>query len=180
MSFLIGGEMYAAGILQLREIIEFDVLTMIPMVSPWVRGVLNLRGEVVPVIDVALKFGLPETAVSPLTCVVIVEVELDGAPVVMGMMVDEVIEVLHLKAEEIEPPPAFGTRARSDFLIGMGVREQKLILLLDMNRVLAVHELTDLASIETDEAANVGKAANAGKEVLLQNPEPSDSARSEA
>ncbi len=72
LSFLLGGEEYAAGILQLREIIEFDVLTKVPMMPPWVRGVLNLRGNVVPVVDVALKFGLPETAVTHLTCVVIV------------------------------------------------------------------------------------------------------------
>jgi purine-binding chemotaxis protein CheW len=109
-------------------------------VPPSVRGVINLRGSVVPVIDLALKFGLPETGVTKRTCVLIVEVELEGERTVMGVMADQVREVLELGPEEIEPPPPFGTRVRVEFLKGMGKVGKGFALLLDLDRVLSADE----------------------------------------
>jgi purine-binding chemotaxis protein CheW len=108
--------------------------------------VINLRGSVVPVVDLALKFGLPESAVTKRTCIVIVEVDLDGERTVMGVMVDSVSQVIDLSPEDVEPPPAFGNRVHVDYLLGMGKADKKFILILDIDRVLSVNELRAAAS----------------------------------
>ena len=148
LSFFLAGEEYATGILQVREIIEYDSLTRVPMTPSWIRGVLNLRGRVVPVVDMALKFGLEATEISKHTCVVIVEVDIEGEATVMGVLVDAVSQVLDLKEEQLEPTPAFGTRVRTEFLQGVGAVDEKFILILDINRVLALDELVEVASLE--------------------------------
>jgi purine-binding chemotaxis protein CheW len=141
LGFQIAGEEYAIGILRVREILEYDTLTKVPTTPPSIRGVINLRGSVVPVVDLAVKFGLPESVVSKRTCIVVVEVDLDGERAVMGVLADAVSQVFDLPASEVEPPPPFGTRVRVDCLIGMGRAGRKFVLLLDIDKLLSLDEL---------------------------------------
>ncbi|HEV2112891.1 MAG TPA: chemotaxis protein CheW [Terriglobales bacterium] len=146
LTFLIGGEEYAVSLLKVKEIIEYDVVTKVPKTPAWVRGVINLRGSVVPVIDLAVKFGQAATEVGKLTCIVITEVECEGEAAVMGILADAVSQVIDLKAEEIEAPPTFGTRVKIDYLLGMGRSGKKFCLILDSDRVLSTDELLEVAS----------------------------------
>jgi purine-binding chemotaxis protein CheW len=141
LGFNIAGEEYAIGILRVREILEYDTLTKVPTTPPSIRGVINLRGSVVPVVDLAVKFGLPESVISKRTCIVVVEVNLDGERAVMGVLADAVSQVIDLPASEVEPPPPFGTRVRVDCLIGMGRAGRKFVLLLDIDKLLSLDEL---------------------------------------
>jgi purine-binding chemotaxis protein CheW len=150
LTFAVAGEEYAVGILRVREIIQYEDVTKVPMTPPWVRGVMNLRGSVVPVVDLAVKFGLSETPVGPTTCAVIVEVELAGQFAVMGVMADSVDQVVDLPVTGIEPPPPFGTRVRVEYLQGMAKLENGLALVLDIDRVLSADEL--LAVVQAIEA----------------------------
>ncbi len=150
LTFHLANEEYAISILRIKEIIEYDQITKVPRMPGWVRGVINLRGSVVPVIDIAVKFGMEETKVSPLCCVIIVELEIDGEPIVMGVMAESVSQVVDLSPEDIQVPPAFGTRLRADFLLGMGRVEKKFALILDIDRILSTEEL--LAAAVTAEA----------------------------
>ena len=140
LSFQVAGESYAVGVLQAREIIEYPTVTRVPHAPPAVRGVINLRGSVVPVVDLAVKFGLPPSPVDRRTCVVIVECQLEGEPMVIGVIADAVNQVLDLAPEDIEPPPSFGTRVRTEFLRGMGKLERGFVLLLQMDLLLSWQE----------------------------------------
>ena len=159
LTFLIGGEEYAVNLLKVKEIIEYDVITKVPKTPSWVRGVINLRGSVVPVIDLALKFGQAATEVGKLTCIVITEVECAGEATVMGILADAVSQVIDLKPEEIEAPPAFGTRVKIDYLVGMGRSGKKFCLILDSERVLSTDELLEVTdSLSSGETANTEAA----------------------
>src|ERR1700689_3173554 len=120
LTFMLGGEVFALGILFIKEIIEYSSLTEVPMMPPSVRGVINLRGAVVPVTDLLVSFGKKSSAVTNRTCIVIVEVSGQGERQDVGVVVDSVDSVLDIPASEIEPPPAFGTRIATDFIQGMG------------------------------------------------------------
>ena len=148
LAFYIGGEEYAIGILRVQEILEYDTITKVPGTPASIRGVINLRGSVVPVVDLAVRFGLPESPITKRTCIVVVEVDSDGERTVLGVMADSVSQVIELGAGDIEPPPAFGTRVRMDYLLGMGRAGKKFILLLDVDRVLSVSELQAAASLD--------------------------------
>jgi len=148
LTFHLAGEEYAIGLLQVKEIIEYDAITKVPMTPPWIRGVINLRGSVVPVIDLAVKFGQPQSPVGKRTCIVIVGVELGGEQTVMGVVADAVSQVMELPPQEITPPPAFGTKIRTDFLKGMGKAGKKFVLILDTDRVLSADELEIVASLQ--------------------------------
>jgi len=141
LTFSLAGEEYAIGILRVREILEYDTLTKVPQTPPCIRGVINLRGSVVPVVDLAVKFGLPATPLTKRTCIVIVEVDLEGTQTVMGVMADAVSQVMDLSPQDIEAPPAFGTRVRVDYLRGMGKVGKRFVLLLDIDRVLSAADL---------------------------------------
>jgi purine-binding chemotaxis protein CheW len=145
LAFTMGGETFAMGIRAIKEVIQFDGLTQVPLVPPFVLGVINLRGAVVPVIDLFQRFGRPSIPVSRRTCVVILEVTGEETAV-LGVMVDNVSEVLEIAASEIEPAPAFGSDIRADFLQGVGKVGGKFVLLLDANQVLSVDEMSALAS----------------------------------
>jgi purine-binding chemotaxis protein CheW len=151
LSFQIAGEEYAVGILRVREIIEYGVVTRVPTTPPWVRGVFNLRGGVVPVIDLAVKFGLPPGEITSRTCIVITEAQIGGETALMGVVADAVSQVMELRPEDIEPPPAFGTRVRIEYLRGMAKADKKFVLLLDIDRVLSSDEIVGLT--ETTQAA---------------------------
>ena len=149
LTFHLAGEEYAVGILKVKEIIEYGTLTVVPQSPPSVRGVINLRGNVVPVVDLAIKFGMAQSPITNRTCIVIVEVALDGEQSVMGVIADSVSQVIDLPADEILPPPAFGTRIKADFLKGMAKADKKFFLILDIDKVLATDELSGHAAISS-------------------------------
>ena len=154
LTFMLAGEVYAIGILAIKEIIEYRGLTEVPMMPPSVRGVINLRGAVVPVMDLLARFGRTASEVTKRTCFVIVEVEAAEERHVIGVMVDAVNAVLEIPDEEIEPAPAFGARIRSDFIQGMGKVKGKFVILLDANHVLSLDEIGSLSQTDaTAEAA---------------------------
>jgi purine-binding chemotaxis protein CheW len=154
LSFQLAGEEFAFGILRVKEILEYDTLTRVPNAPPAVRGVINLRGAVVPVLDLALLFNLPSTTVTKRSCVIIVEVRVDGQELVMGILADAVNQVIELAPETIEPPPAFGSRVRVEYLVGMGkVDSRKFVLILDIDRLLGdVTAATAAVTLPTPQA----------------------------
>jgi purine-binding chemotaxis protein CheW len=141
LSFSIAGEEYALGILQVREIIEYDTVTRVPGAPVWIRGVTNLRGSVLPVIDLAVRLGLPPVTPNRRSCIVVAEVMLQGEKLVMGVLVDAIGQVLEFGPGELEPPPAFGTPVRADCLVGLGRADRRFILLLDVDRIFSSQEL---------------------------------------
>ena len=149
LTFALGGEMFAVGILNVKEIIEYGNLTEIPMMPTFIRGVINLRGSVVPVIDLSARFGGKTTEVSRRTCIVIVEVSDGEMRHDIGIMVDAVSEVLDIPAGEIEPPPSFGAKIRADFIFGMGKVGGKFVIILNIDKVLSVEEIAMLTGTGT-------------------------------
>jgi purine-binding chemotaxis protein CheW len=144
LTFILGAETFALGILGIKEIIEYSSLTDVPMMPPYVRGVINLRGAVVPVIDLSVRFGRATAPVTKRTCIVIIEVMANEERQVIGIVVDAVNEVIDIPASDVEPPPAFGSGIRTDFILGMGKVHNKFVILLDVNHVLAFDELASL------------------------------------
>ena len=140
LTFIVAGEEHAIGILRVREILQFAGVTRVPRMPAWVRGVINLRGNVVPVVDLAVRFGLPPSETLRSTCVVITEVALEGQAVVMGLLTDAVSQVVEMPESAVMPAPAFGTRVRVDYLLGMGRVEDRLVLLLDVDKLLSDDE----------------------------------------
>lgn len=137
LTFQLAGEEYAVSILRVKEIITYGPLTTVPHAPPSVKGVINLRGSVVPVVDLAVKFGRPASPLTNRTCIVILEVDLEGEPTVIGILTDAVNQVVELLDENILPVPAFGTQVRMDFLRGMGKAGAKFVLILEIEKVLA-------------------------------------------
>jgi len=153
LTFSLGEEMFAIGILTIREIIEYGNLTEVPMVPPFIRGVINLRGAVVPVVDLTVRFGRPAVEATRRTCIVIIETAADPASShaqQMGIVVDAVSEVLEIPAADIEPPPEFGTRIRTDFISGMGKVNGKFVVLLEVDRILSLNEVAVIAAMQRD------------------------------
>jgi len=146
LTFMLHGETYAIGILAIKEIIEYGQLTNVPMMPEFIRGVINLRGAVVPVVDLQARFGRPPAGVSRRTCIVIIEIEAEGEAQDVGIMVDAVNEVLEIPDSEVEDPPSFGTRIRTDFIRGMGKVSGKFVIILELARVLALEELAAVAA----------------------------------
>ena len=141
LGLFVGEEQYAIGILRIREILRFESITRVPGMPASVRGVINVRGSVVPVVDLAVKFGLPESEITGRTCIVVLEVQVEGQGTVMGVMADSVSQVVELGREDILAPPAFGTRVRADYVVGMGRSGRKFILILDIDKLLSAEEL---------------------------------------
>lgn len=147
LTFKVGGEMFAIGIRNIREIIEYGNLTTVPMMPEFIRGVLNLRGSVVPVIDLAARFGRTQSGCSRRSCIVILEVETQAATQELGVVVDEVSEVIDIPPSEIEPPPSFGTHIRTDFICGMGKVHGGFVIVLNVQKVLDVDEIATLTGV---------------------------------
>jgi purine-binding chemotaxis protein CheW len=143
LTFTLGGEMFSIGILCIKEIIWYANLTEVPMMPACIRGVINLRGTVVPVMDLSTRFGKPPTAVTKSTCIIIVEIETreDGDRQNMGVVVDAVQAVLEIPSTEIEAAPTFGAKIRSDFIEGIGKVNGKFVILLNVNSVLSYEEI---------------------------------------
>jgi purine-binding chemotaxis protein CheW len=148
LTFQLCGETFAIGILAIKEILEYMPLTQVPMMPGFVRGVMNLRGAVVPVIDLALRFGKDETQVLRRTCVVILEIEHEEQQQWIGILVDAVHAVLAIPDHDILAAPQFGNHIRSDFIAGMAKVNQKFVVLLDLSKALSVEEMSQLAMTE--------------------------------
>ncbi|KPB38252.1 Chemotaxis protein CheW [Pseudomonas savastanoi pv. phaseolicola] len=143
---MLGGEMFAIGILGIKEIIEYGSLTVVPMMPAFVRGVINLRGAVVPVVDLSARFGRQNSDITRRSCVIIIEASSeDGQPQDIGLLVDNVSAVLEIPASQIEPPPNFGARIRADFISGMAKVDGKFVIVLEVDRVLSIDEMFSLA-----------------------------------
>lgn len=147
LTFIVTGESFATVISSIKEIIEYRKPTDVPMMPSHVRGVINLRGHVVPVIDLSVRFGRAPIDVARRTCIVILEVEQDGETHDIGVLVDAVSAVLYIADGDIEPAPSFGAKLRSDFISGMGKVGEKFVIVLDISKVLSVEELSALAAI---------------------------------
>lgn len=153
LTFRIGEEDFALDVSNVREILEFTTVTKVPKTPDYMRGVINLRGSVVPVLDMRLKFGLSETEKTINTCIVVVEVALDESKTVMGALVDSVQEVFELDPEQIEPPPRIGTKLKTEFIKGMGRKDDRFIILLDIDRLFSSEELASAEEL-MDEVSN--------------------------
>jgi len=148
LTFMLGGEVFAMGILSIKEIIEYGQLTEVPRMPGFIRGVINLRGAVVPVIDLGARFGKQPTKIARRTCIVIIEVASgDGEQQDVGVMVDAVNEVLEIPGSDIEPAPSFGSNIRADFINGMGKVNDRFVIILDVNHVLSLEEMSTLAGV---------------------------------
>ncbi len=158
LSFMLDQEVFAVDVARVREILEYKGTTRIPQVPTYLRGVINLRGSVVPVVDLRLLFGMPETESTINTCVIVLEVNVEGETVVAGALADSVREVLELEPNEIEAAPKLGSRMNTDFIKGMGKRNDQFLMLLDIDRVfgdeaIGVIRQSSGDTVELDEAA---------------------------
>jgi purine-binding chemotaxis protein CheW len=140
LTFRLGEELFALDIGKVREVMDYSSTTKVPQTPDYMRGVINLRGRVVPVLDLRLKFGLPEAELTVNTCVIIVEVLINGHNVVIGAMADAVQEVLDLETDQIEPPPRIGVKLNGEYLRGMGKHGDHFIIILDIDRVFGDQE----------------------------------------
>ncbi|MBF0606764.1 MAG: chemotaxis protein CheW [Candidatus Magnetobacterium sp. LHC-1] len=146
LTFKLAEEVFALDITKVREVLEFSSVTKIPRTPVFMRGVINLRGSVVPVIDMRLKFGMTQTQKSVNTCVIIVEITLGAEKTVLGALVDSVQEVIELEPEKIESPPNIGMHMSTDFIKGMGKRDDVFIIILDIDRIFTLEELSGFHS----------------------------------
>jgi purine-binding chemotaxis protein CheW len=155
LTFFLAGEEYAISILKVKEIIEYDTVTTVPKMPKWIRGVINLRGAVVPVVDLAVKFGLEERPVTKTSCIVIVDGQLENQNTTMGIVADSVSQVMDLTSDDIREVPEFGTRVQVSYLLGMAQLGKKFALLLDVDKVLSTDELLNLEAVATASAEGV-------------------------
>lgn len=154
LTFGLGEEVFALETGSVREVIELVPVTRIPKTPPFMRGVINLRGHAVPVVDLRIKFDMPTVQDTVNTCVIIVDVEVDGDPCSMGAIVDSVREVFEMDSDQLSPPPRMGTSIRADFIKAMGKQNEEFIMILDIAKVFSTEELSMLREPEMDEHHN--------------------------
>jgi purine-binding chemotaxis protein CheW len=145
LSFSLGQGVFAIDIRMVREIIQYGAMTAVPLMPSFIRGVINLRGAVVPVIDLQVRFGRAAAVVGTKTCVIIFDIEREGQKVELGLMVDAVSEVIEIAPAEIEPPPQFGASIRRDFIRGMGKVKGEFIVILEPERALDIDDMAMIA-----------------------------------
>jgi purine-binding chemotaxis protein CheW len=144
LTFSLAGEEYGIGILKVKEIIGMMPITTVPRTPDFVKGVINLRGKVIPVVDLRRKFGMEEIGYTERTCIIVMEIAGQGGSLLMGMVVDAVSEVLNIKAAELEETPGFGTKLDTDYILGMAKMNGGVKILLDINKVLGAEALANL------------------------------------
>jgi len=147
LTFTLANEDYGLEILKVREIIGMMDITQVPQTPEYVKGVINLRGRVIPVLDLRLKFGLEAAEYGERTCIIVVEVQSEVGPVQMGVVVDSVSEVLNINGDDIEPPPSFGSRLKTQFILGIAKAKGTIKILLDIDRVLTSEEMAGLETL---------------------------------
>lgn len=150
LTFTLDDEVFALDIGKVREVLDFRSITRVPKTPEFMRGVINLRGSVVPVVDLRLKFGLAKTEQMVHTCIIIVEVAVDGETTVLGALADSVEEVLDLGADHIEPAPKIGTKLNTEFIRGMGKQNDHFIIILDIDKVFSTDELALVQAAENN------------------------------
>ena len=148
LTFRLEEEVFALDISQVREVLDFTAITKVPRTPEFMRGVINLRGSVVPVVDMRLKFGMSRTEQTLNTCIIIVEINIEGDRLILGALADSVQEVIELGPGQIEPAPRIGTRLDTDFIKGMGKRDDEFIIILDIDRIFSMDELASVAVAE--------------------------------
>ena len=144
LSFKLGNETFASNVSKVLNILEMMKITKVPKAPSYMKGVINLRGVVLPVIDTRLKFGMTTIEETTNTCILVLDVNVDGESVNVGAMVDAVEEVLELNEEDIQPPPSIGSNYKSEFIYGMAKKGEQFIMLLDMDKVFSTEEIIDL------------------------------------
>lgn len=155
LTFQLGREVFGLQILKVQEIIGILPITRVPKTPSFMRGVINLRGKVIPVIELRSKFGLESLADNERTCIVVVQVMCANTNMIMGLLVDEVSEVLNVTTEQIEPPPTFGAGSGTDFILGMGKIGHKVVMLLDVDKVLANDEFAAIEPVNNSQEGRV-------------------------
>jgi purine-binding chemotaxis protein CheW len=150
LSFKLENELFALDITKVREVLDYTAITKVPRTPEFMRGVINLRGSVVPVVDLRLKFGMTRTEKTVNTCIIIVEVKVDHETAVLGALADSVQEVMDLEPGQIEPAPRIGTRLNTEFIKGMGKRDNGFIIILDVDKVFSTDELALVQSVKAE------------------------------
>ncbi|MGD0397950.1 MAG: chemotaxis protein CheW [Syntrophobacteraceae bacterium] len=153
LTFKLEDEVFALEIAKVREVLDFTLIAKVPQTPEFMLGVINLRGTVVPVVDMRLKFAMTRTETTVHTCIIIVEIEIDGENTVLGALVDSVQEVMDLDPEQIEPAPRIGTRLNTKFIKGMGKRDNQFIIILDIDKVFSSDELSMARGMDEESAA---------------------------
>ncbi len=148
LTFRLDEEVFALDISQVREVLDFTAITKVPRTPEFMRGVINLRGSVVPVVDMRLKFGMTRTEQTLSTCIIIVEINVENDRLILGALADSVQEVIELGPGQIEPAPRIGTRLDTAFIKGMGKRDEQFIIILDIDRIFSMDELASTALAE--------------------------------
>lgn len=148
LTFVLGAEVFGVQIIKIQEIIRMQKVTRVPRVKPFVRGVINLRGKIIPVIDLRLKFSMEAYGDTDKTCIIVVQVEGADGRCIMGIIIDEVREVLNIASESIEPPTMLGYASGSDFILGIGKVGNEVKILLDIDRILTASELAMISDVE--------------------------------
>lgn len=141
LTYKLGDEVFAFDISKVREVLDFTTITKVPKTPDFMRGVINLRGSVVPVVDLKLKFGMNRTEKTVNTCIIITEVTVDGETTVLGTMADSVQEVMNLEPDHIEPAPTIGTQLNTKFIRGMGKQNDRFVIILDIDKVFSTGEI---------------------------------------
>ena len=152
LTFTLDKELYAMDIAKVREVLEYTEITRVPRTPEFLRGVINVRGRAVPVVDMRLKFGMSRTVPTVNTCIIISEVELDGEATVLGALADSVQEVFDLEPDQIEPAPRLGARINSEFIEGMGKQGEDFIIILNIDKVFSAEELSVVMNTGDKEA----------------------------
>ena len=150
LTFMLSGEEFAVPIMQVKEIIEYHGLTVVPMVPKFISGALNLRGNVIPVINLATKLDMPTSDETRRTSVVIMEVQLDDESTVIGVMVDRVLDVIDIAEENIDSAPSLGARIRTDFIRGMGKLDGDFVIILEVNKILSSEEIAVVGNFQDE------------------------------
>jgi Chemotaxis signal transduction protein len=153
LTFTLDNEQYAIGVAKVREVLEHTKITKLPRTAVFMKGIINLRGAGVPVIDLRLKFGLPETPITKNTSIIVMEVESQDGAVVVGALADAVHEVVEIDEKSIEPAPRFGTRLAAEFIKGVGKKDESFIIILDIDRIFNAEEISVLASSKEEATA---------------------------
>jgi len=141
LTFSLGGEGYGVSILKVKEIIGMLEITPVPRTPTFIKGVINLRGKIIPVMDLRIKFGMDEQEYNERTCIIVVEVNLKGSQRLLGVVVDMVSEVVSISSEEIEPPPEYGTALEHNFILGIGKIKDRVVIILDIDEVFVCEEI---------------------------------------
>jgi len=150
LTFKLDKETFALDVATVREVLDFTAITKIPRTPEFMRGVINLRGSVVPVVDLRLAFGMSGTQKTVNTCIIVVEVRLDGETTIIGALADSVEEVIDLEPDQIQPAPRIGTSIKTDFIRGMGKRESQFQMILDIDKVFSAEQLASLRASPED------------------------------